>query len=462
MKLRFFIAISAFLLAANGLLFAAEGEKKVSSSAVLKIVESVPEETGYGSALTERPQKVWLDMINSAKETLDFEQYYIAEQPGEVLTPVLEAIKTAIGRGVKVRFLVGSNMMRESGKPLAELRKAGAETAVINFGKAFKGGVQHTKFFIADGKEVYVGSQNFDWRSLKHIHEIGVRINSRRAAKDFGIIFEDDWQIAMQDTDDKNLSKEEKSKAKEEAKARALKIIEGIKTSNPITSKKPETALLNGKKVKYSLAFGPIGFINKGFDTELSAMLKIINGAKKTLSGQVMTYHLDEYGSGRWEELDKAFRAAGARGVKVNLVFADWTMGKAKSDADIKSLAKAKNISVKIASLKEHSSGFIPFARVQHSKYLTADGNRSYISTSNWGPTYFTTSRGAGIVIYGAEGSRVLNDVFKKIWNGPFAELVDQDKEYKPVNRKEPSLKTVSDNNAEKKADVKKPQTEKN
>lgn len=439
MKKILFVCLLSTVFSVPGILSA--GEQTVKSgpaekkTAVLKIVESVPEETGYGSELTERPQKIWLDMINSAEKTLDFEQYYIAEQEGEVLTPVLNAIKEAVKRGVKVRFLVGSNMMRESGKPLSDLRRAGAETAVINFGKAYKGGVQHTKFFIVDGKEVYVGSQNFDWRSLKHIHETGVRITSTRAAKDFGLIFEDDWQIAENDTDDKNLSKEEKKQAGDKAKERALSIIKKTPARNAVTANKPETALLNGKKVKYSLAFGPEGFINKGFDSELEAMLKIINGAKKTISGQVMTYHLEEYGSGRWEVLDKAFRAAGKRGVKVNLVFADWTMGRSKSDADIKSLAAAENVTVKIASLKEHSSGFIPFARVQHSKYITADGKRSYISTSNWGPTYFTTSRGAAVVIYGAEGARVLEDVFGKIWNGKFVEPVDQDKTYSSVDR---------------------------
>lgn len=428
-------------------------------AAELKIVESVPEETEYGSSLTERPQKVWLEMINSAKKTIDFEEYYIAEQEGEALTPVLDAIKTAIkDRGVKVRFLAGGNMMKETRKPLNSLKRAGAETAVIDFGKAYKGGVQHTKFFIVDGKEVYVGSQNFDWRSLTQIHEIGVRITSEKAARNFSAIFEDDWAIAndqesaKSDTkglskeekeklkaEKKALSKEEKTKQKEEAKARAMAIIKKKKAPSPITAKKPETAMLNGKKVQYSLAFGPEGFINAGFDSELSAMLNIINNAKKTISGQVMTYHLDEYGSGRWEVLDKAFRAAAERGVTVNLVFADWNMGKAKSDADVKSLAKIDNINIKIASLKEHSRGFIPFARVQHSKYITADGNRSYISTSNWGPSYFNTSRGAAVVIYGEEGANVLEDVFKKIWDGPYVEPVDQDKEYKPVKRDAPA-----------------------
>ena len=159
--------------------------------------------------------------------------------------------------------------------------------------------------------------------------------------------------------------------------------------------------------------------------------LQIINKAKKSIYGQVMSYHLDEYGSGRWAVLDEAFRAAGKRGVSVNLVFADWIMG-GRGDEDIKSLAKAENVIVKIAALPENTKkGFIPFARVQHSKYITADGNKSLISTSNWGPSYFTTSRGSSIIINGVKGAQVLESVFKKIWNGPYVELVNQNKNYK-------------------------------
>lgn len=412
-----------------------------ANAATLTIVESVPEETNYGSTLTQRPQKVWLDMINNAKKTLDFEQYYITDEEGEALSPVMNAIKKAIERGVKVRFLAGpsGSMVKDTMKPLNELKKVGAETRRIDFGKAYKGGVQHSKFFIVDGNAVYVGSQNFDWRSLSQIHEVGVKIESERAAKDFGLIFEDDWNIAKDQDDNKKesrgLSKEDKARITEEGKAKALKIINSRQAKAPINAKNPEKAKLNGQDVTFSLAFSPEGFINKGFDSELSAILKIINGAKKSINGQVMTYHLDEYGSGRWEVLDKAFRAAGERGVQVNLVFADWNMGKAKADADVKSLAKAKNVNIKIASLKEHSKGCIPFARVQHSKYITADGNKSYITTSNWGPTYFTTTRNAAIIINGSEGAKVLEDVFGKIWNGPYVQPVDQDMKYKSVDR---------------------------
>ena len=49
-------------------------------AAEIEFVESAPEETVYGSTLSARPGPVWLDMINGASKTLDFEEFYIADK----------------------------------------------------------------------------------------------------------------------------------------------------------------------------------------------------------------------------------------------------------------------------------------------------------------------------------------------------------------------------------------------
>jgi phosphatidylserine/phosphatidylglycerophosphate/cardiolipin synthase-like enzyme len=381
-------------------------------AAELQFVQSAPDETVYGSTLTLRPQAVWLEMIGSAQKTLEFEQFYIADQAGEVLEPVLAAVKDAARRGVKVRFIVDKAMLKESAKSLPALKEAGVETRVIDFKKA-GGGVQHSKFFVVDGAEVYTGSQNFDWRSLKHIHEVGLRVKSPGAAADFLRVFEGDWALAG--------GAEPRHMFDKKGKAR-------------ITAAKPEKALLNGEEVTYSVAFSPVGFVPRGSDTEIDELLKLLKSAKKTIRGQVMNYALMEHGSKRWADLDTAFRKAAARGVKVELVFADWTMG-GKADRDIKALSKSENIDIKIASLPQHSSGFVPFARVEHSKYLVVDGETAYVTNSNWGPGYFLTSRGTAVFIKGKAAAAVLEDIFAAAWNGPYAQPVDPLKEYKPVKR---------------------------
>lgn len=381
-------------------------------AAELQFVESVPARTVYGSPLTARPQKVWPEMIGSARETLDLEEFYVAEQPGEALTPVLDAVKAAVKRGVKVRLIVDAGMMSETGKILPALKEAGVDARVIDFRKA-GGGVQHAKFFIVDGVQVFVGSQNFDWRSLEHIHEVGVRITSREAAAQFGRVFEGDWAIA--------------------GGADAKSVFPGNGKA-ALTAANPGKARLGGAEVSYHLAFGPKGFIPEGDDVEIDDLLKLIASAKRTIRGQVMTYSLDEHGAGRWAVLDSAFRAAAARGVKVELVFADWAMG-GRADADIKALGKTANISVKISSLPEAKSGFIPYARVEHCKYLSVDGRAAYVTTSNWGPGYFLNTRSAAVFVEGAPAARVLEDIFSRTWNGPYVQPVDPAREYKPVKR---------------------------
>ena len=388
-------------------------------AAEIKFVESVPEETVYGSDLTARPVPIWLDMINGATKTLDFEEFYIANKPGEVLEPVLTAIKVAAARGVQVRFIVEKSMMEETSKTLPSLQEQeNIETRVISF-REIAGGVQHAKFFIADGREVYVGSQNFDWRSLSQIHEIGARISSDRAARDFGEIFADDWAMAG------GASPSEVFQAN---RTRS-------ETDEPVTSKNPEEALVDGKPVSYYLAFSPQGYIPSGFDDELDIMLELINSAKSTIQAQVMTYSLHQHGQdSRWEELDKALRDAGQRGVKVELIFADWAMG-GKADEDIKSLARAENVTIKISALPQNSRGFVPYSRVDHSKYLVFDGDQAMISTSNWGPDYFLKTRGAALIVDGADGTAPLEDVFRRSWTGPYVSPVDQEKTYEPVKR---------------------------
>ncbi len=383
-------------------------------AAEIEFVESVPEETVYGSTLTARPASVWIDMINGSSTTLDFEQFYIADKPGEALEPVLAAVKAAAKRGVKVRFIVENGMMKETAKALPGLRlEPNVEVRIINFRK-IAGGVQHAKFFIADGREVYVGSQNFDWRSLSQIHETGARITSARAARDFGAVFEADWSMAGGADHKATLS---------------------AKTEQPLNAEDPEAASVRGEPVSYSLAFSPAGSIPQGFDSELDAMLRLIKGAKKSIHAQVMTYSL--YGHGkkkRWEILDKALRAAGRRGVRVELMFADWSMG-GKSDKDIKALSRAKNISVKISTLPLPSRGFVPFSRVDHCKYLVFDGNKAMLSTSNWAADYFLETRGAALIVEGAAGASTLEDIFQRSWTGPYAAPVDPAKDYQPVKR---------------------------
>lgn len=388
MKKIFLISILAFSAAA--------------SADELNIVESVPAETVYGSAMTLRPVPVWLEMINSARKSLDIEEFYVETSDSGDLAPVIEAIKSRAAAGVRVRIIFDKAMLFTSSKYLPLFSGENIEVRIIDF-KKIHGGVQHSKFFVADGEQVYTGSQNFDWRSLSQIHELGVVIKSRKAAEDFSAVFNADWEMA------ENPNKKAK-----------------IKTS--ISCKKPLKASLNGSEVSFCLAFSPKG--GGKYNSEIEEMIRLINSARKNIFGQVMTYS----DRGKFNELEKAFIAAAERGVKVRLIFSDWALGP-KKDSAIRKLSRCKNIEIKISSIPEFSGGFIPFARVEHLKYISADGSSLLVSSSNWGRDYFYQTRGASVIITGAAAGVIASDIFERGWNSPYVYVFDPSVEYKAKKR---------------------------
>src|SRR5512141_980367 len=76
----------------------------------LALGESRPVETALGNPALPSAQPVWLEMIRSAGHTLDFEEFYFANRPGELLQPVMDEIGRAAARGVKVRLMFDASM----------------------------------------------------------------------------------------------------------------------------------------------------------------------------------------------------------------------------------------------------------------------------------------------------------------------------------------------------------------
>lgn len=141
-----------------------------------ELVESIPVETSLDNPDIRNTQEVWLEMINSAQKTIDIEQFYISNKKGEPLDTILKAIVAAAKRGVIVRIIVDSKMYETYPDDVNWLEEQSPNiiARVLDIGK-ISGGIQHAKFFIIDGYEIFLGSQNFDWRALKHIHELGIR-----------------------------------------------------------------------------------------------------------------------------------------------------------------------------------------------------------------------------------------------------------------------------------------------
>ena len=348
-------------------------------------------------------------MIDGAHSRLDFEEFYISNQPGEQLEDVLRAIFRAADRGVKVRFIVDAGMYRTYPEMVDSLgRFHNISSRVINYRK-LAGGIQHSKYFTVDGREAFIGSQNFDWRALNQIHELGVRIANKEAVDVYQDLFELDWKLA-----EHNDPEEIPKLLHHKTYPMPIHDVEGpgdtltyLPTCSPLVLD-PDTLLWDEPNI-----------------------VKLIDGARHDVMLQFLTYSPLVYGGGYYDVLNETLFRAARRGVRVRLIVSDWEKSARQVD-QLKKIAAVSNIKVKFSSIPDLPGRYISYARVEHCKYIVVDSTSCWIGSSNAEKSYLYNTRNIGVVVWNTKIAGLLQRIFLKDWNGPYTELVRQDGHYLP------------------------------
>ena len=390
-----------------------------SSPVELELVESVPLESNWDQADVRNTGPVWLEMIRRARRTLDIAQFYFAHKPGKALGPVLRELERAAARGVRVRVLAEKKFLRISKKTLERLSGRKNISVTIFDAKQRTGGILHAKYFIVDRQELFVGSQNFDWRALSHIHEIGVRVRSRELALTLERIFEADWQLMKHGRDTTRASIADRDG---DGLPDGDDPTPAVPTWAPRPDRQPGLLYL----VASPPALNPPGILAAADRLEL-----LLDGARRSVVIQLLSYSVTTHGGGQWRRVDQALRRAARRGVKVRINLSHWTK-KRSYIGSAQQLAQEPNVQIKINTIPPFSGGFIPFARVDHSKYMVIDGRTAWVGTSNWSGDYFTASRNVEVVFRHAVAVKQLARIFEHGWSGPYVELLDPHKTYAP------------------------------
>jgi phosphatidylserine/phosphatidylglycerophosphate/cardiolipin synthase-like enzyme len=371
----------------------------------LVLVESSPVETTLDHPDIPDAQDVWPEMVNGATRTLDVAEFYVSNAPGSRLEPVIQAMEAAADRGVKVRVLAEEKFYKTYPETLERLAKRpGVEVRRLDTAKSM-GGVLHAKYFVVDGREAYLGSQNLDWRSLEHIQELGLRLRVPEVVRSLADVFESDWVLAGGGT------------------APAAR--------TPVGG--PFPARYAGGTVRVTPALSPEGYLPDPETWDLPKLVKLIDGAKRSVRVQVLTYKAKGRDGSTFPELEEALKRAAARGVKVELLAADWSKRKGTIEG-LQALHAPPGLTVKLMTIPPWSGGFIPFARVVHAKYMVVDGEWAWVGTSNWERDYFTQTRNVGVIVEGAAFATQLERFFADNWSSPYAAEVDPKATYTAPN----------------------------
>lgn len=368
----------------------------------LELVYSYPDGTELKEPDLREARYVWPEMLAQARKTIDIEQFYISTSTGQPLEASLLALRKAGERGVKIRFLLEKKFEKNSLDGIAILKTIpNLELRIIEWSKVSGAGIVHAKQMIVDGATGYVGSQNWDWRSLKHIHELGLRVAEPEVVKGLSAVFEHDWAAAV---------------ASEHPRLPAGPAVDRTRRVYLVASPKGHT---------------PAGVGDS--ETEVAAL---IAEAKTEVTVQVMDYSPTTYDKPKrfYPVFDNALRDAVVRGVKVRLMVANWSTGE-PAISHLKSLSVLPGVSVKICSIPEAAEGYIPFSRVIHSKFMTVDKSALWLGTSNWGGGYLDNSRNLELVVRDATLAARAGDIFERVWLSPYCEPIDVAKTYPPVKR---------------------------
>ncbi|VDM64495.1 unnamed protein product [Angiostrongylus costaricensis] len=274
-------------------------------------------------------------------------------------------LKTA-QRGVKVKI---SQTYRDGGYSetanLAAESNGNIEVRSLDFTQWYPGGILHTKSWVVDGKHLYVGSANFDWRSLTQVKELGMAVfDCPCLAEDLTKLLQIHWDMG----------------------APGAKIPDSwpmVYATSAYHERPTTVPQSEGDQAVYFSA-SPPGFQSCGRESDIDAMVKLIDEAQDVT--------LDQFS--RWyARLDEAIRrAAFNRQVKVRFLFSRWAHTSAKYYSYLRSL--------------QDLSSQLPC------RYVGT--NLFKLRTSNWTPDYWKYTAGIGMVIRAddiSQNSTVANQI---------------------------------------------------
>ncbi|KAK7160860.1 hypothetical protein R3I93_008505 [Phoxinus phoxinus] len=391
----------------------------------IALVESIPEGLVFNSSIAHQSiYEAWLNLISGAQTSLDIASFYwtltnkdthTQEATADQGQQILQELGQLSGK-VSVRIAVDKPSGTKPLDDISFLVASGADVRMVNM-RELTTGVLHTKFWIVDKKHVYIGSANMDWRSLTQVKELGAVVyDCSCLAEDLGKIFEAYWFLNQ------------------------TKTVPAHWPSNYSTLYNKDTPMqlsLNGTDASVYLSSSPPSLCAEGRTSDVQSILSVIADAQQFVYIAVMNYlPTMEFSSHKryWTDIDDQLRrVAYERRVRVRLLISCWESTNPIMFPFLRSLASLQDknkldVQVKIFTVpSDPQQKKIPFARVNHNKYMVTD-KVAYIGTSNWSGDYFVNTAGSALVVNQTSAQSTtptvqeqLQEVFERDWDSQYS-----------------------------------------
>ncbi|CAH8477766.1 unnamed protein product [Heterobilharzia americana] len=362
-------------------------------------VESIPENLTFSSGSPKYLSTyfAWKTLINSAKKNISIASFYwslLAEAKYNFTAvnkgfKILQSLKE---KSKEISVKIVNNGIETNNTDLQLLSKSGAQVKWLDVKRLVGQGILHTKLWSVDSVHGYVGSANMDWRSITEVKELGVLIyNCPDLMKDLEKIWKVYWLLSGTNSTIPT------------AWPKELNTV--YNRTNPIITE------INGVQSRVFFSSSPLPFNPPGRNNDIDALLSVINNAEKFVYVSVMDFlpEIEFYNqklySQFWPVIDNALRKAAIdRSVEVRLLISRWSHSSPAMRNYLSSLraingvrsARVRIRNFVVPSYTEAQKR-IPFARVNHNKYMVTD-KTAYIGTSNWSGDYFLYTGGIAFI----------------------------------------------------------------
>lgn len=424
-----YLKVSALLFLASLLLLFAprlhspdHDHDPCNATCTVELVESIPEGLIFNSSLVHTStHAAWTRLIELSRDKIHLAGMYwslrgqdVYSDPSDWAGEDIFHKLMKVGRDEKVKLRIAQNAAKPGTQEDTErLAEVGAEVRNVNFTSLVGTGILHTKLWVVDDKHFYVGSANFDWRSLTQVKEVGVLVTDCPClAMDMEKIWSVYWEM-------------------------------GVSSSLPpswpdqySTQYNAESPLQLPSLPQVYLSSSPAPLCPSGREIDVDAIIKTIDAAEKFVEVAVMDYFpatLYTPHTHFWPDIDDALRRAAIdRGVRVRLLISHWDHTRPSMMRYLRSLAvlsgshPSVDIQVRMFTVPAFTpeQKKIPFARVNHNKYMVTD-KQGYIGTSNWSGDYFLSTGGVGFVFTG-QLRKQLAAIFQRDWESSYSQALEE------------------------------------
>ncbi|XP_032260565.1 phospholipase D4 isoform X2 [Phoca vitulina] len=153
-----------------------EAGQQPQDSCRLVLVESIPQDlpSAAGRPSAQPLAQAWLQLLDTAQESIHMASFYwsltgpdigVNDSSSQLGEALLQKLEQLLDKNISLVVATSSRSLAKNSTDLQVLAARGAQVRFVPMRK-LTGGVLHSKFWVVDGRHIYLGSANMDWRAL--------------------------------------------------------------------------------------------------------------------------------------------------------------------------------------------------------------------------------------------------------------------------------------------------------